>query len=143
MRDRALQAVRRAVSIAGLLTLGACDLESGAGGAPTLTTPAVLEVVGGADQVGRAGTRLPGAIIVRVSDSRKEPVVGVSVLFEITLGEGTLSATTGKTDSGGDAQVEWTLGPDIGAQQMEARVVDPRTGQVVLTARISATANAP
>ena len=124
------------------MVIGACDLDSAAGGPPTLSTPAVLEVVGGADQAAPVGARLPAAVVVRVSDSRKEPVVGVSVLFDVTLGEGTLSASTGKTDSGGNAQVEWTLGPEVGAQQMEARVVDQRTGQVVLTSRISATATA-
>ena len=134
---------RRATSLASLLVVVACDLGSEAGGPPVLSTPAVLEVVGGADQVGTIGTRLPGAITVRVSDSRKEPVVGTSVLFDVTLGEGTLSPSTSKTDSNGDAQVEWTLGPDAGVQQIEARVVDARTGQVVLTARVSATATAP
>jgi hypothetical protein len=135
--------MRRIVSLLmGSLALGACDLDTGPGGAPTLDDPAVIEVVGGADQIAKAGTQLPGAIIVRISDSRKEPVSAVSVLFEVTAGEGSLSATTVKTDPSGIAQVDWTLGPDIGAQQIEARVIEPKTGQVVLSARIGATATA-
>lgn len=133
---------RPAWTILLTITLGACDLASDAGGAPLLNSPATLEIVGGNDQSATVGTKLPAAIIVRVSDSRKEGIVGVNVTFEVTLGEGTLSGTTVKTASDGTAQVDWTLGPEAGAQQLEARVVEPSTGRVLLSARINATASA-
>src|SRR5512134_35492 len=88
------------------VALAGCDLESGAGGGPVLNSPAVMEIVGGGDQVAKAGATLPAAVIARVSDSRKEPVRGVTVTFEVTVGEGSVSATTVKTDAGGNAQVD-------------------------------------
>jgi hypothetical protein len=130
----------RAFALSASVGLIACELDSPAGGGPVINEPAVLEVLGGKDQTAKVGTKLPAAIIVKVSDSRKEAVLGVTVTFEVIVGEGSLTSTSVKTAADGTAQVDWTLGPDTGGQQIEARVVDPRSNQVVLSARINAVA---
>ncbi|MEJ7809509.1 MAG: hypothetical protein WKG32_03745 [Gemmatimonadaceae bacterium] len=129
--------------LAASVVAGGCNTDSPPGGPPDHGEPARLTVVGGNGQTARAGTRLPGAVIVRVEDSRGEALRGVNVAFEVTGGEGTLDAATAKTDEQGEVKVDWTLGPEPGVQEIEARILEPSTGRVLLSAKATATATVP
>lgn len=61
--------------------------------------PAALVAVSGDGQVGKAGERLPEALVVRVTDAHGEGVEGVEVSWRVASGAGDVSAitTTGPT----------------------------------------------
>ena len=74
--------------------------------------PALLKVSGDG-QEGAARTALPAPFVVEVMDAEGQPIVGMTVVFEILRGDGSfsaLSAATVETDAQGKAQVTYTLG---------------------------------
>ncbi|HVG45228.1 MAG TPA: Ig-like domain-containing protein [Longimicrobium sp.] len=105
--------------------------------------PAAVAVVSGSGQQAAAGQPLASPLVVRVTDAKGRPVEGQAVTFVVTAGGGTLFAGTATTGADGVAQTLWTLGTQAGSTQtVEARIVNPSTGQP-LTAAFTATATAP
>jgi hypothetical protein len=82
---------------------------------------ATLEIVGGDEQQGLAGTALPEAVIVRVEDTRGRPVANQEVTFTIGSGGGSVEPASVSTSSTGEATASWTLGADAGSQLLRAR----------------------
>jgi adhesin/invasin len=76
--------------------------------------PASLVIDSGNNQVGAAGSLLPNPLVVKLTDRYGNPVAGVTILFTVASGAGSLNATSLPTDSSGRAQVTWRLG-SIGA----------------------------
>jgi adhesin/invasin len=74
------------------------------------------------DQIGTAGAALAQPLGVVVEDRFHNPVAHAGVTFAITAGGGALSVTTIDTDAAGHAASVWTLGPNVGANAVEARV---------------------
>jgi hypothetical protein len=97
--------------------------------------PSAIEKQGGDAQVAPAGTLLPNALSVLVTDDQGDPAQGVSVTWS-TQG-GSLSASTSSTGSNGQASVQWTLGPQVGEQLATASVDGLQGSPVTFTATAS------
>lgn len=140
---------RYIVAVSSLFIAAACGGDRASLGPSVSPTPLLSIVPGGGDnQTGAAGTTLPLPLVVKL--------VGVSgavnnrvLNFVVTSGAGTVFATaveTGMPTTGpaagqaGIGQDTWTLGPAVGPQTVEARLVDPKTGQTLTQATFRATA---
>lgn len=90
----------------------------GATGVP----PKDLVVVQGNQQLARAGTLLPTAIILRVTGGANVPIPNQTVTFAVTAGGGSVSPQTAVTNAAGEVTLRWTLGPATGLQGVSATV---------------------
>lgn len=81
--------------------------------------PAQLILLRGDSQQVYAGLKLDSAIVVEVRDSFANPVTGVSVVFAVSPGQGTIRVPSLLTDGAGRASASWviadTLGPLTGS----------------------------
>jgi hypothetical protein len=112
---------------AAVLLLAAC---SGDGTGPRI--PASMQIVSGDLQVAPVGTELPDPLVVRVLDDRGRPVRGQIINFRVVSGGGSVFAGSAETNGDGEARERWTLGPTPrDTQRVEARAVDPATGQAL------------
>jgi adhesin/invasin len=93
-------------------------------------SPASLASVSGNNQVGAAGVPLPNPLVVKVADQYGNPVPGTLVYFAVISGGGSLSAGSVPTDNDGRAQVVWTLGSDVGSNN----IVDASVGILPIVA---------
>ncbi len=84
--------------------------------------PSAITVVGGNNQSAMADDPLRDSVRVRVTDQAGRAVAGAAVVFAVTSGEGTVSADTVPTSASGTASAAWTLGPDLGQQQLTMTV---------------------
>lgn len=126
----------RILALAAFVILACND----AGGPAVQFTPQ-LEILAGDAQQDTVTKELPNEIQARVSDSvTKSPRANVIVNWVVVQGGGSVFAAVGSTNQLGVASQRWTLGPIAGAQVLEARAIDPGTGQPVVFARINATA---
>ena len=99
---------------------------SGCGGGLTLpsdATPSKIEMVTGDAQAGIVGSVLPLPLVVKVTDKLGRDVVDQNVTFTVESGGGQVSPASVTTGSDGRASTSWTLGPDAGAQQVQAQAV--------------------
>jgi hypothetical protein len=79
-----------------------------------------IEKVAGDSQIASRGSPVPVPPQVRVSDAFRNPVAGVTVLFKVAGGEGSLTGENGVTNAFGIATVgSWTLG-EAGGQSLTA-----------------------
>jgi len=85
----------------------------------------------GDDQIELASKPLPKPIQVMVVDRYGNPVPDAPITFTVT-GGGSLSPDTSEvpTDLDGIASVEWTLGPNLGAESAQAVLPDSSVGDV-------------
>jgi hypothetical protein len=114
----------------GLLAAG-CTGELVGGG----QTPAKVLVVSGDMQFATVGKELAQPLVVRVVDDRNRPVKNQLVNFVVTAGGGSVFAGSSITNAQGEARERWTLGTVAGdTQRVEARAVDPATGQALVFA---------
>jgi hypothetical protein len=134
---------RRATLLALFAALASCD-------SPTETdrpgAPARLDVVSGDLQTAEVGTELPQPLVVRVTDADGTPLAGQIVNFRVVSGGGSVFAGAAQTNADGMAQERWTLGNTArDTQRVEARAVDPVTGQALVfgTFRAVGRAGAP
>ena len=82
---------------------------------------AALELVSGDNQTAAAGSTLPEALIVRVSDRFGNPVSGTAVAWA-AIGGGSVSAAQVTTGANGRAGVRRSLGSQAGEQETRATV---------------------
>jgi len=78
------------------------------------STPTVVTIVSGNNQIGVAGAVLAESLVVRVTDQNGINVVGVTVTWTVTGGGGSISPTVGLTDAAGLSKAQWTLGSASG-----------------------------
>lgn len=117
--------------LAFISSLPACDSPTGDKAGP----PAAVAVVSGSGQQAAPQQQVANPLVVRVTDVRGRPVEGAAVTWVITAGGGTLFAATTTTDADGVTQNLWTLGTQAGGTHaVEARVVNPTTGQPLVAA---------
>ena len=108
--------------------------------APPDRIPAALDVLSGQEQSGTVGQELAQPLVVRVTNAAGDPLTGQIVNFRVVKGEGSVFAGAAITNASGVAQERWTLGKSIAdSQVVEARAVDPTTGQTIVFARFVAT----
>lgn len=79
-----------------------------------------LELIEGNNQSAPAGSRVPIEPAVRVIDESGRPVAGFEVTFVVTAGGGSVEPASRTTNSEGIARTDWRLGPDPGANTLEA-----------------------
>lgn len=77
----------------------------------------------GADQQWFAGEPLPNAVTVLVRTASNTRVAGERVRFTVTSGDGSVQDTIVVTGSSGFAGTTWTLGPQVGAQELTVSLV--------------------
>lgn len=131
-----------ALAFLALLAPAACDSPTG----NTEPIPARLDIVSGDLQTQAVAKELPQPLVVRVLDDKGHVVKGQIVNFVVTAGNGSVFAGASQTDQNGEARERWTLGTVAGdTQRVEARAVDPATGEALVfgTFRAVATAEAP
>lgn len=104
-------------TVVGAVTLAACG-SANDGYDPSV--PTTLELVGGNNQFGDAGTTLADLLTIKTTNLNGDPVSGVTVEWFVLTGAGTLSAASSVTDVNGLAQVSWTLGDRVGGQTAQA-----------------------
>jgi hypothetical protein len=88
---------------------------------PAQGVPAKITIVGGNGQSEPVASVLPDRLVVRVTDSRDQPVANQPVTFS-AAGGGSMSPATATTAADGTASAQWTLRPTAGVQQATARV---------------------
>lgn len=81
--------------------------------------PARADLLEGADQVARAGTRLATPLRFRLVDRLDHPVGGIPVTFSTPDG-GVMTPAQTVTTSDGGVEVAWTLGEHPGVQSLVA-----------------------
>lgn len=87
-------------------------------------------------QQGPIATKLAEPVGIRLTDSSGRPLVDVPVRWE-RLDSGTVSATASRSDSLGEAEATWVLGPVAGRQRLRVSVGN---GRLVKPALIRASA---
>lgn len=92
----------------------------------------------GGNQTGTVGAPTPQPIVVTLRTPGGQPAVGAPVTFAVSSGGGTVSPTSTKTDSAGQARATWTLGTMRGDQDLSVTVM----GDLSLL-RVKAVAGAP
>ncbi len=133
-----------ALGLAGLsaLVLAACSSsDSGTNpppdGGPD-TTPSAISVGSGNNQTAEAGSELPEQLAALVTNSAGSVLSGVTVAWSVGAGAGSLGAATSSTNAQGLATNTYTLGSEVGANQVRAAVQGTN-----LSTTFSATATAP
>jgi len=91
---------------------------------PETPQPAHLRAGDGNPPSGAPGRELSSPLQVIVTDNKDRPIAGVSVVFAVTTGGGSLSSEVAESDNDGRAQVSWTLGPEVGTQGVQATATD-------------------
>jgi hypothetical protein len=100
--------------------------------------PAQITAISGNNQSGTVGTKLATPVVVKVTDSRGNPVPNATVMFSVAAGMGTAAPSSQQTGADGTASASWTLGNSPGAETLTASTAGPTT----LSASFSATATA-
>jgi hypothetical protein len=83
-----------------------------------------LSKVTGDSQPGTVGEPLPAPIVVQVLTARNLPAPDRRVEFVITSSGGEVTPDIAITDQDGKATAHWELGPQPGAQVIQARMAD-------------------
>jgi len=99
-----------------------------------------LSVVSGDNQAARAYTQLAQPVVVQLLTSKGKPIKGQVVTFRTLYGTGSVFAGAAITDANGFARDWWTLGDGGFENALEARTVDPVTGERIVFATSFATA---
>ncbi len=102
--------------------------------------PGAIAIVGGNQQSGAPGQRLPQTLVVQVNDAGGHPLANVPVSWTVTpSGAATLSNIVGTTNSQGQASATLTLGNTAGPVQVQvsAAGVPSQTFNFTITVPIS------
>ena len=125
------------------IAIGACSTAPSATAPNSATSPVSLNVVGGGSQRAPVNTTLPQAIRVQVLDNSGHPVPNFLLNFVVTSGGGHVFGGVEETNSSGYADEQWTLGPRLGPQTLEARQVNSWTGVAASYGKFTATGTPP
>ena len=80
--------------------------------------PALLKISGD-NQKGASFVSLPQPFVIEAQDANGSALVGISVMFAVTRGGGTLSITNTRTDENGRGQSTLILGPNLGTNTVQ------------------------
>ena len=84
--------------------------------------PALLKISGD-NQRGATFTSLSQPFVIEAQDMNGSTLVGISVMFAVTRGGGTLSIINTRTDANGRAQSTLILGPNLGTNTVQVSAV--------------------
>ncbi len=87
---------------------------------PIVGSPASAVAVAGNNQAAPPGSRLADSLVVRVTDQSGNPVSGVTVVWSVAVGSGSVSPATSVTDAAGRAATSWTIGATGGPMSVQA-----------------------
>ena len=127
--------VQTTVADAGLLAGSPVTFTSTA----TAGNAAGITKVQGDNQSGSPGAQLALPLIVEVRDELGNPIPDRPVSWVVGAGGGSVSAETTPTNAEGRATINWTLGPAVGANSVNAVV----SGVGTATFNATATAGSP
>ena len=99
---------------------GATGSPVGFSATATAGPASALAAADGNNQSGEVNSALANPLTARVTDAFGNGVAGVTVNWEVTAGGGTVSAPTSVSAANGNATINWTLGPFVGAQTAAA-----------------------
>ncbi|MCU0617467.1 MAG: Ig-like domain-containing protein, partial [Gemmatimonadaceae bacterium] len=68
----------------------------------------------------------------RIVGNNNTPIPGVPVTLQVTAGGGSLNPASGVTNASGEITVRWTLGSQLGMQNVQASALN--LAPVILTA---------
>jgi hypothetical protein len=114
----------RWTSLVVLAAVSACGHDSTA---PSTNPPARLDAASDVSRSGQVGSALGEPLVVRVRDSGGRGVIGATVTFAVTQGNGSVSPRVATTDASGDAKATWTLGTLVGANEVTSAVTGVAT----------------
>ncbi|MEP6492745.1 MAG: hypothetical protein ABJF01_08710 [bacterium] len=89
---------------------------------PSNSPPAHLEASTALTRSAAVGVTIPAGIVVKVTDASGRPVLGATVAFAVTQGNGSTNPRVAVTDSKGQATTAWTIGTVLGANEVTATV---------------------
>lgn len=89
-------------------------------GSPVPLVATNIELVSGGSQSATVETELAEVIVVLVKDQNAAPLSGAEVSFTTGDGSGLASVATTTTDAEGKANVSWTIGATVGEQTLTA-----------------------
>jgi Big-like domain-containing protein len=98
--------------------------------------PDTVRAIGPTIQPGSRGEPLPEPLAILAVDRFGNPVAGAEVKWEVSSGNGELSAETTLTGSDGTTSVIWTLGNRVGVQWATAEVDHADGSPVTFTATV-------
>lgn len=104
------------------VTVGGTQLSGVFAATAAADAPAELTEVSGNNQTGPRNAALQQPVLVKVEDQFGNGVPGVSVMFVVTSGGGTVDPESPDTDENGEASTTWTLGDPEGEQSIEAQI---------------------
>jgi hypothetical protein len=112
-------------ALATALSLSGCGGDDLKCGGPFCVSPGPPEATKltagtGGGQTGAPGRQLREPIVVLVTDDDDRPIADVPVSFSVSQGNGSVSEATVQSDIEGRAEVNWTLGPEVGTQSVQA-----------------------
>jgi hypothetical protein len=122
-----------------LVMLTGCDSGHDPSTEPGSAT--LVSIIAGGSQRAVVGEELPDAIVVRATNANSEPVPDQLINFVVVTGGGSVFAGSALTNRLGEARERWTLGPTAGEQAIEARAIDQTSGDPIVFARVTATAD--
>ncbi|HEV8453492.1 MAG TPA: Ig-like domain-containing protein, partial [Gemmatimonadales bacterium] len=112
----------RALGLAGVSALVAACGQEQAG--PSEQPAISLLIVSGDGQSAVVGTELVNPLVIKATDSKGKPLIGMTVNFRVTGGGGSVFAGAAITDIKGVAEDYWTLGTSsVQSQTLEVRAV--------------------
>lgn len=103
-------------------------------------TPASLSVVSGNEQEDTVTRTVDDTLVARLEDNQGRGVQDVVISWVVTEGGGEVFSPSTGTDEQGFTRNLWTLGPVAGGQAVEARWIDPSTGETEIVGEFTATA---
>ncbi|UCG16460.1 MAG: PD40 domain-containing protein [Phycisphaerales bacterium] len=122
-----------AVAVACAMLMAALGCGGGDSTGPS-TERVLFARVSGDGQADTIGATLAEPLIVSVARASGDVIVDVEVRFEITAGEGSLSAATSRTDASGRASTTVTLGSVAGRVEVRATCATVTSSSVAFSA---------
>jgi len=127
----------RIAAVLAVFAISACGGDStGPEQHSNSSAPGRIVALSGTGQTVRIGSVVPTPIVFRVTDGNGAPVSNVSVQFAVSAGGGSLSSTSGVTDTNGSVTApQWTTGATTGTYTLTASASGLAPASVSVTAR--------
>jgi adhesin/invasin len=109
-------------ALSGALLLGGAACDDNNFNAVVILASGISVNSGSDGQTGTVNEALANPIVVHVTDANGNSSANSLVIWSVTAGGGSVTATTSLTDANGNASVVWTLGPTAGTNSLRASI---------------------